>query len=308
MNLAKKLIFAWLVLFANVAVAQETIVVVNALGPAHSGNAHTAKLIEMSNKIQNKYRFVQEFRVGGFESIALRHVLTDPQKYLSVNTNTMSESVDRGFVDLDNYVPVFSQGDFCWMAIALVGPTGNQLSDVTKLKDIVVGAPALGGATHLLALEVGKRYNVPVRYILFQSNFEAFLNMASNNGVTFVVERISNFNQYKDKNPNMRMVGALCPNRYPGIPGIKTVSEQGIDTPYIWQTILSSKNMDSQRRQDIGDIFAQAERQIGQTEIFKISDQTPPVFYGLSSEQHFKENWKKLINSRNRWRDAIRGN
>jgi hypothetical protein len=300
-----RIVLSGVFLLSGVVHARETIVVISALSPAHSGNAHTMALVETANKIQNRFRFVQEFRVGGFESIALRQVLTDPQKYLSVNTNTVAEAVDRKFVDINNFVPVFAQGDFCWMAVALVGPKGQQLSDIGQLKEIVVGTPALGGATHLLALEIGKKYNVPVQYVLFHSNFEAFVNMVSNNGVTFVVERVSNFNQYKDKNPNMRMIGALCQERHPLVPGVKTVREQGIDTPLVWQTIFASKLMDAKRRQDISDIFSQAERQIGQQEIFKISDQTPPLFHGISSEQHFRESWKKLNQSRDRWRNSI---
>jgi tripartite-type tricarboxylate transporter receptor subunit TctC len=220
----------------------------------------------------------------------------------------VAEAVDRGFVDINNYVPVLSQGDFCWMAIATLGPTGNQLSDIARLGEIVVGTPALGGATHLLALELGKKYNVPVKLVLFQSNFDGFINQVANNGVNFTVERVSNFNQYKDKNPNIKMIGALCPSRYPGFPEIKTVAEQGINSPLIWQTILASKNMDVDRRQEITEILTLAERNLGQQEIFKLSDQTPPFFYGVSSDQHFRNNWKTLTNSRNRWRSVIREN
>lgn len=304
----KKIFFVWLFFVSNIVLAQETIVVMNALSPSHSGTAHTLALVETANKVQNKYRFQVEFKPGGFESIALKQVLTDPRRYLSVHTNTVAEAVDRGFVDINNYVPVFSQGDFCWMAIATLGPSGSQLSDVSKLREIVIGTPALGGATHLLALELGKKYNVPVKLVLFQSNFDAFVNQVANNGVNFTVERVSNFNQYKDKNPNLRMIGALCPNRHPDHPEIKTVAEQGVDSPLIWQTILASKNMDTKRRQEITEIFTLAERNIGQQEIFKLTDQTPPLFYGVSSEQHFRNNWKKLNNIRDRWRSIIKDN
>ena len=159
-----------------------------------------------------------------------------------------------------------------------------------------------------MALELGKKYNVPVKLVLFQSNFDAFVNQVANNGVNFTVERVSNFNQYKDKNPNLRMIGALCPNRHPDHPEIKTVAEQGVDSPLIWQTILASKNMDTKRRQEITEIFTLAERNIGQQEIFKLTDQTPPLFYGVSSEQHFRNNWKKLNNIRDRWRSIIKDN
>jgi tripartite-type tricarboxylate transporter receptor subunit TctC len=141
---------------------------------------------------------------------------------------------------------------------------------------------------------------------LFQSNFEAFTNMAGNNGVTFGVERVVNFKQYQDKNPNMKMLAAHCPTRYPGLPNIKTTAEQGISSPFIWQQIMSAKDMDPQRRKEISDIFTQAERQLGQQEIFKISDQIPPLFYGVSTEQHYNDSWNKLRYYRAKWQDAFR--
>ena len=66
--------------------------------------------------------------------------------------------------------------------------------------------------------------------------------------------------------------------------------------------------MNTQRRQVITEIFSSAERTIGQQEIFKWTDQIPPLFYGVSSEQHFRNNWKKLNNSRDRWRSVFKEN
>jgi hypothetical protein len=285
--------------------ARELIIISNSLGPTHSGTPHVVAMIDQANSMQTKYQFVQEFRVGAFESISLRHILTAPNQHIAMITNTTAEAVDRGFVKLENYVPVFSQGDSCWMVIALTGP-GADISAVQKLKEIVVGTPALGGATHLAALEIGQRYQVPVRMVVFRSNFDALVNMAANNGVNFVIERVSNFRQFQDKNPNMQMLAAHCPTRYPGLPNIKTLKEQGIVTPYIWQQLVVSREMDSTRRKELTHIITRAELALGQDRIFQLSDQIPPIFVGKTTEQHYQDSWNRLSYQRAKWQDVFR--
>jgi hypothetical protein len=285
--------------------AQETIVISNPLGPNHSGTPHIVAMIDQANKMQSRYNFVQEFRVGAFESISLRHILTAPGRYLAMITNTTAEAVDQGFVKLENYVPVFSQGDSCWMVIALTGKD-KDLSAIKNLKEIVVGTPALGGATHLAALEIGRKYNVPVRMIVFRSNFDALINMAANNGINFVIERVSNYKQYKDKNPNMQMLAAQCPTRYPGLPEIPTLSEYGINSPYIWQQLVASRDMNPQRRKELTDIITRAEVALGRQRIFEVSDQIPPIFVGNTTEQHYQDSWNRLRYQRAKWQDVFR--
>jgi hypothetical protein len=287
------------------AQAQETIVISNPLGPTHSGTAQIVAVIEQANRMQKRYHFVQEFRVGAFESISLRYISNHPDRYLAMITNTTAEAVDRGFVRLENYVPVFSQGDSCWMVIALTG-SGTDLSAIRNLKEIVVGTPALGGATHLAALEIGRKYGVPVRMVVFNSNFDALVNLAANNGVNFVIERVKNFQQYQSKNPNMQVLAAQCPTRHPDMPNVKTLGEYGIVTPLIWQQLVASRDMDPQRRRELADILGQATVALGRNKIFEISDQIPPVFAGKTTEQHYIDSWNRLRYQRAKWQDVFR--
>jgi hypothetical protein len=303
-----RLVLAGFIFLHGQVFAKETIIISNPLSHTHSGTAHIVAMMNQANRMQDRYNFVQEFRVGGFESISLRHILTAPNRYLAMITNTTAEAVDRGFVKMENYVPVFSQGDSCWVVIALTGPATSDLSAIRNLNEIVVGTPAMGGATHLAALEIGQKYNVPVKLVLFNSNFDALVNLAANNGVTFAIERVANFNQYKAKNPNMQVLAAQCPVRHPDLPNIKTLSEYGINTPLIWQQLVASRDMDPQRRRDLANIITQAELALGRDKIFEVSDQIPPVFTGKSTEQHYRESWSKLLAQRAKWEKVFRNN
>lgn len=284
--------------------ASETIVIMNPQGPTHSGTPQLKTLIEESNKIQDRYNFVTEFKPGGFESIALRELSITPQTRLSTITNASIEAIDRGLVNEDDFVPVFSQGDSCWAVIGIVN-TNNGLDSFKSLKELVAGGPAIGGATHLAALEIGRRYNIPVRYIVYKSNFDAFVDMVGGHGVNFIFERVHNYNGFKDKNRNLQMLAMSCPYRHPDASTVKTLIEYNINSPFIWQQIVASKNMSPSQINEIRLIFTQATKNIGLVKIQQLSDQTPPMFNNVDSVTHYYQSFTKLKSYRAKYKNDI---
>jgi len=284
--------------------AGETIVITNPQGPTHSGTPQLKALIEESNKIQDRYVFVTEFKTGGFESIALRDLAVTPQTRLSTMTNASIEAIDRGLVNEDDFVPVFSQGDSCWAVIGIVN-SNTGLDSFKSVKELVAGGPAIGGATHLAALEIGRRYNIPVRYVVYKSNFDAFVDMVGGHGVNFILERVQNYNGFKDKNKNLQMLAMSCPHRHASAPTVKTLSEYGINSPYIWQQIVASKNMNPTQVNDFRSIFTQATKNIGLAQIQQLSDQTPPMFNNVDSAAHYYQSFAKLKSYRVKFKNDI---
>ena len=282
----KKLLLIALAIVSLTVSAKETIVVLNPQGPSHSGTPQLMAVVDEANKLQNKYQFVIEFKPGGFESIALRELADSPQTKISTMTNAAIEGFDRGLVNESDLVSVFSQGDSCWAVIG-VTKSNNGLDSFKSLKELTVGGPAIGGATHLAALEIGRRYNIPVRYIVYKSNYDAFINMVSDSSINFIFERVKNYESFKDKNKNMHILAISCPVRHPQAPNIKILREYGINTPYIWQQIVANKNINEDRRKDFESIFSRATKKIGLEKIQELSDQTPPVFNGVDSRTHY---------------------
>jgi tripartite-type tricarboxylate transporter receptor subunit TctC len=286
------------------ASAKETIVVMNPQGPSHSGTPQLMAVIDEANKQQNKYQFVIEFKPGAFESIALKELATSPQTKLSTMTNAAIEGIDRGLINESDLVPVFSQGDSCWAVIG-VTDTNNGLDSFKSSKELIVGGPAIGGATHLAALEIGSRYKIPVRYIVYKSNYDAFINMASDSSINFIFERVKNYESFKDKNKNMHILAMSCPVRHPQALNIKTLREYGINTPYIWQQIVASKNINESRRKEFEVIFTNATKKIGLVTIQELSDQTPPMFNGVDSQTHYYQSLIQLKAYRAKFRNSI---
>jgi hypothetical protein len=74
----------------------------------------------------------------------------------------------------------------------------------------------------------------------------------------------------------------------------------------IWQQLVASQEMNPKRRQELVDIITQAELSLGREKIFTISDQIPPVFVGQSTEQHYQNSWKQLLQQRAKWQHVFR--
>jgi hypothetical protein len=300
----KKILSILIFVFATQLQAKETIVVMNPQGPSFSGAAQLLAVVEESNKLQNKYNFVVEFKVGAFESIALRELNDHPQSKIATITTASIEGFERGLSNLGSLKPIFSQGDCCWAVVALVDKN-NGLDSIKDLDEIVVGTPAVGGVAHLVALELGKKYNKPVRQIVYRSGNDAIIGMIANDGVNFTIERVRNYESFKSRSKNLQMLAMSCPVRHPDAPNLKTLREYGIDTPYIWQHIVADTRLSDEKSQDFERIFAEATRKIGLKTIQSLSDQTPPIFNNVDSKTHFNQSITKLTSYREKFRSEI---
>lgn len=286
------------------ASAKETIVVMNPQGPSHSGTPQLLAVIDEANKQQDKYQFIVEFKPGAFESIALREIANFPQTKIATMTNAAIEGIDRGLINESDLVPVFSQGDSCWAVIG-VSSANVGLDSLKAVKELVVGGPAIGGATHLAALEIGLRYNVPVKYVVYKSNYDAFVNMVSDSSINFIFERVKNYESFKNKNKNMHMLAMSCPVRHPSAPTIKTLREYGINTPYIWQQIVAHRTISEDRRKEFEIIFSNATKKLGSAAIQELSDQTPAIFNNVDSQTHYYQSLTQLKTYRTKFSASI---
>lgn len=293
----------------NAAFAQEQITVVNAQGPTQSMTPQVLKIVDEANRSQRKYKFVMEFKTGAFETIGVNAIQQDPQTQIVTVTNSIIEGADRGLVNLNDYVPVFSFGDACWAVITNFGNTEQGLSSIPSsgIKEITVGGPAIGGAAHLVALQIGKKFNIPVRYIVYRSNYDALINMAGdNNSVNMVMDRLINFKQMSLKNPKIQALALNCPERIKEYSTIKTLKEQKIDSPYIWHFVLASSKMSRDKKQEIENIFKDVVLAAGKDNMFAVSDFISPVFFSQDSSTHYYKSVDTLKSYRKEYAAEIK--
>lgn len=298
----KKILAGFVFLFFGFAQAQETIIVINAQGPTQSMTPQILALVDEANKMQSKYKFVTEFKPGGFESIGVREALEHPKNRVVTITNSVVEAESRGLIDLNKLEPVFSHGSACWAVI-------TNFNENNMPKEITLGGPAIGGAAHLIGFEIGKKYNIPVRYIVYRSNADALIQMVSDdNSVNMVVDRVTNYKQFVGKNPKLQVLGLSCPERHPDLPQIKTLTEQKIVSPYIFHFTMASKEMPKETQEDIAAIFQKATLSLGKARLFELGDFISPVFFKQDAKTHYNASINLLKLFREKYQVEIKAN
>jgi len=265
--------------------AREIITVYSPYSPSHAGTTATRKVFDVANTAQSKYQFILEFRAGAQGVLALKEIEGNPTTKLAIIFAAFVDNVEKKLVNESDYIPVHSLGDACWAVVSLDGDPRLGVSSLAGAREIVVGSVGFGNATHLTALQIGARYNVPVRFVPFKSNYDSMIAMIGGHGINFNLERLSIIEQFRDKNPNLKILAVSCPVRHPDAPAVKTLKEQGIVAPYVFNTIVAHQRMPRDRVRELGDILDQATLTVGSDEIRRLSDFRPGIFNKISAEE-----------------------
>lgn len=263
---------------AQIGQARDLITIVSPYSASHSGTPALMKIVEQANVQQNIYQFIVEFKPGAEQLLAVKHADEQPQSRLAIVAPKYVEHTVSGKLNRNNYVPVFALGDACWAVITNVGDEKRGVSSLRGQKELVVGGVGFGNSAHLTALQLGEKYGFTVRYVPFKSNFDALVLLAGDQSVNMVLERVNNAQQMKSKNPNIKILGMSCPVRHPDVPEIKTLKEQNIHSPYVFNIVVANNAMPKARRTAINQILENAARTVGEQTIQKISDMRPPMF------------------------------
>jgi tripartite-type tricarboxylate transporter receptor subunit TctC len=301
----KKLLFLLALIMSVKAWSTEIIRIQTPYTPAHSGTPALMKIIDVANQSQKKYTFILEFKPGGNQIIAIQQMDLDPQRNLAVIAPAFVENVEKGALKIENYVPLWSLGDACWLVISTAS-TSNDIQGLRGSGELVVGTVGLGNASHITALQIGKKYNVPVKMVPFKSNFEAVTNMAGNNGVNLSIDTPQTFENFRIKNDKLRVLAASCDRRLPEYPQTATLREQGIIAPTIMNIVVANVAMPDQKRQDLAQILEKSANQVGEIEIRKISGFHPPQFNNLTAKEHFTKSIELIKKLRKQFEKEIK--
>lgn len=284
----KKILLILACCWAAAVQATETIRIQSPYTATHSGTSAVLRIIDAANSMQKDFFFVLEFRPGGNQVIAVKHMDQHPQNSLAIVAASFVENTQRGSLSAADYVPVWSLGDACWLVLSTAS-TSSSVSGLTNAAELVVGTVGFGNATHLTALQIAKKYNLKVKLVPFKSNYDAVINMIGNHGVTFGMDTLATFENLKSKNSRLKILAVSCAKRLPEYPKIATLREQGIVAPSVINIVVANKNMDADRVVRIGRVLGQATEQIGESEILRISGFLPAQFNKMSAQEHFSK-------------------
>lgn len=293
-----------LILICGMANAQEIVTVYTPYSASHGGNAAFQRVLDRANEMQKTYRFQFELKPGAQGLIALRTVAEHPESRLAIINAAFVELIENNQVVEAEWSPVHAIGEACWAVVVNGGNEKQGINSLKNIKEITVGTVGVGNVTHLTALEIGERLNVPVRLVLFKSNYDALVNLIGNHGVNFGIERLAVIEQFKDKNTNIHVVGMSCPKRYANLQ-IPTLKEQGFDLPGVINIVMANAQMPPNKKAELGRILDQATKDVGLAEIQHLSDMRSPIFDNASTENFYQSRISALKTLRKRYSKQI---
>jgi tripartite-type tricarboxylate transporter receptor subunit TctC len=289
----KKLLALLLIGISFATHATETITIVNPYGPGHSATPAMLRIIQEANSLQREFSFQIEFKPGGNQIIAVRHMDAMPQNRLAIIAPAFVENTLKGDLNQADYVPVHALGDACWAVISNKGNEAGGIASLRGEKELNVGGVGFGNATHLTSLLAGEKYGFNPFYIVFKSNNDALINMMGGHGINFVIDRIDNYEGFKEKY-KLNVLAASCSRRLDKAPHIKTLKEQGIDAPYIFNITVANRLMPADTRNRISKILDNATINVGAENITQLSGMSPPVFDKIDTVTYYNKSIARL--------------
>jgi len=274
----KKLLLTILTALSLSAHASENITVEFGAGPSQPTAAPYRKMLEVANEMQKKYNFIMEFKPGGNGVIALKTMDLSPENRLATVAPAFVENAKVGLINEADYTPVATQGDACWAVITNIGDTKKGVASLKGQKEITVGGTGFGNAAHITSLMLGEEYGFKVRYVVYKANYDALVNMASGENINFVLERVANYQIFKAKNPKLQILGINCNQRNESMPEVRTLKEQGFNTPTIFMSTVANVKMPEAKRNEITAILEEAQAKVGQKYLLDTADLNPPQF------------------------------
>lgn len=300
----KKLLTILIAFCASITHAQEIITVYTPYSASHGGNAAFQRVLDKANESQSQYRFQFELKPGAQGLIALKTASDQGEHRLAIINAAFVELVENNLVQESDWKPVHAIGEACWAVLTLGGNESQGIASLKGMQELTVGTVGVGNVTHLTGLAIGERVGTPVRLVLFKSNYDALVNLVGNHGVNFAIERYSIVDQFREKNPNIRVVGMSCPARYNNM-NIATLKEQGLDLPGVINIVMANRTMPADRQAAIGRILDQATKDVGLKEIQHLSDMRSPIFDGVSTQKFYQSRIDALKMLRKRYSKQI---
>lgn len=296
-----------LVVASSLVSAKEQITLEVGHGPSQPNASAYIRTLEVANTLQNKYEFVLEFKPGVNGALALKTMDQAPASRIATVAPAFVENSKSGLLNESDYVPISSQGEACWAVVTNFGSTAKGIASLQGRKKVLVGGTGYGNAAHLTSIILGEKYGFDVQYIVYKSNFDGLIAMVGNNGPDMVLERVANYKTFVEKNPKLQILGINCSRRSPLMPEVKTVREQGVNTPTIFFAIVANKAMPEEKRNEIGKILQDAQAKIGSDYFLDIADMFAPQFSKppVPVEEFFNKRVSQMHYLTSKYKDQI---
>jgi tripartite-type tricarboxylate transporter receptor subunit TctC len=253
----KKFIVATTVALASFASqASQTISIIWPFGMGDTQAQYSRSLVEELNKQQKKYNFILENKPGAGATIGARHVAATPNSVLSAST---------AFFVRPNFYPEESHSvaDFrplmtqCAAPMVIVSKKYRTWQEVDKSRPINIGISGLGATSHLMAMEIIKRYPnaQPVPY---RGTREASLDVVAGN-LDLSVAFLGEVEGFLDKG-DLFALGISGRKPVRGVPTLESQGFAGVGEVVNMHSLQVPRTMPTEQYNELRDMGVRAAR------------------------------------------------
>lgn len=223
----KKILASVLLSLAALSVsAKEVITIMYAFSPSDTTGNYSRVIANELNSSQDKYTFVFDAKPGAGGTLAVADVLSKPNNTILHHSTAFfvrpvifpKESWDIGAFK-EQYL-------YCSAPLVVVGGTVKSWQDVANKKDVTIGISGLGVTTHLMAVQLQKKYpNLII--VPFKSTTDAVGSMFARQ-TDLAIGFPGEVSQWATSG-KVSVLGITGSKSYPGF---STLSSQGFDKIY----------------------------------------------------------------------------
>jgi tripartite-type tricarboxylate transporter receptor subunit TctC len=249
----KKLLFLTLFsLFLNTHA--ETVQIIWPFGMGDTQAQYSRSLVDELNKNQKKYTFIFENKPGAGATIGARYVASNNNAVLSAST---------AFFVRPNFYPEesHSTNDFqplmtqCAAPMIIVSRKYSNWKEVNTNAPINIGISGLGATSHLMAMEIKKRYPnaVPIPY---KGTREASIDAANGNldmSVAFIGEVEGLLDEKK-----LYALGISGTKSMKNIPTLESQGFAGVGEVVNMHSLIVPKTMPEEQYNEVRNLVTQA--------------------------------------------------
>ncbi len=301
----KKILTSACLLLTMAAHAKEKITIYIPYSPSASSVPSMLRLVDEANKLQTEFEFFAEFKPGGNQILSIKAMDQSPKDSLSLIAPAYVENYRSNAIDKNNYIPVWALGDACWALFSNLGDTAQGIKSLKGVNEAMMGGVGYGNASHLTSIMLSEKFNFKTRYIVFKSNTDALINIVGNNGINMAIDKIEGYASFKPKNNKLQVLAVSCPTRMSAMPEVKTLKEQGINAPLVFNIIIANKAMDDYKRTKLRAILTLTAEKIGAESFMKLSGMSPPQFRGISQEEFYSSSLTVFDSLLTRYEKAV---
>ena len=273
--------------------ASQTLTIIWPFGIGDTQAQYSRSLVEELNKQQKKYNFILENKPGAGATIGARHVAATPNSVLSAST---------AFFVRPNFYPEESHSvaDFrplmtqCAAPMVIVSKKYRTWQEIDKSRPINIGISGMGATSHLMAMEIIKRYPnaQPVPY---RGTREASLDVVAGN-LDLSVAFLGEVEGFLDKG-DLFALGISGRKPVRGVPTLESQGFAGVGEVVNMHSLQVPKTMPAEQYNELRDMVMRAARADSVQKAYAVDYCEPSNLDSVATQRWFDGQvalWKRL--------------